>query len=123
MEKKIYLNLKTPISKGDGEFLNKLKITIDYQKGGINYIHGEICESGVYVYITPCTYENGIVGRVFTGDQHKDGYKIMLKQINRNSQKQIDLMAEKVMPYAGVIASLYSDGKHRGIYNLIKSIV
>lgn len=123
MEKKIYLNLKTPISKGNGEFLNKLRINVDYQKGGINYFNGEMCESGVYAYITPCTYENGIVGQVITGDQHKNGYKIMLKQINRKSQKQIDLMAEKVMPYAGVIADLYSEGKHRDIYNLIKSIV
>ena len=123
MEKKIYLNLKTPISKGNGEFLNKLRINVDYQKGCVNYFSGDYSESGVYIYIQPCTYNNGIIGTAITGKQHLDGYKILLKELNRKSQKQIDLMAEKVMPYAGVIADLYSECKHRDIYNLIKSIV
>ena len=123
MVKKMYLELKQPITRAGGEPLNKLRINVDYQKGGMNYFSGDYSESGVYIYIQPCTYNNGIVGTVITGKQHLDGYKILLKELNRKSQKQIDLMAEKVLPYAQQIADLYSDGRHQDIYNLVKSIV
>lgn len=119
----MYLELKQPITRAGGEPLNKLRINVDYQKGGVNYFSGDYNEGGVYVYIQPCTYNNGIVGTVITGKQHLDGYKILLKELNRKSQKQIDLMAEKVLPYAQQIADLYSDGRHQDIYNLVKSIV
>ena len=122
MEKKIYLNLSKPITTSS-QLLNKLRIEVDYQKGGMNFFDGSINESGVYVYVTPCSYENGIVGQVISGNRHSDGYKILLKEIGRRSQKQIDLMAEKVLPYAQQIADLYSDGRHQDIYNLVKSIV
>ena len=123
MDKKMYLELKQPITRAGGEPLNKLRINVDYQKGGVNYFSGDYSESGVYIYIQPCTYNNGIIGTVITGKQHLDGYKILLKELNRKSQKQIDLMAENVLPYAQHIADLYSDGRHQDIYNLVKSIV
>ena len=123
METKMYLELKQPITRAGGEPLNKLRVNVDYQKGGVNYFSGDYNESGVYIYIQPCTYNNGIIGTVITGKQHLDGYKILLKELNRKSQKQIDLMAEKVLPYAQQIADLYSDGRHQDIYNLVKSIV
>lgn len=119
----MYLELKQPITRAGGEPLNKLRLNVDYQKGGVNYFSGDYSGSGVYIYIQPCTYNNGIIGTVITGKQHLDGYKILLKELNRKSQKQIDLMAEKVLPYAQQIADLYSDGRHQDIYNLVKSIV
>jgi hypothetical protein len=123
METKIYVDLKTPVNTGSGKILNKLRINVDHQKGGINYFSGEYSETGVYVYIQPCTNENGIVGTVITGKQHYDGYKILLKELGRKSQKQIDLMAAKVMPYAQQIADLYSDARHKDIYDLVKTAV
>jgi hypothetical protein len=122
MENKTFIDLKKPVITGAGSTLDKLRIKVDYQKGGINYFSGDICKSGVYVYITPCSYENGIVGQTITGKTHQDGYKILLKELNRKSQKQIDLAAGKIMPYAQQISDLYSDAKHREIYELIKSI-
>lgn len=122
MDKKIYVELKTPVNVGNNKQLNKLRINVDYQKDHINYFNGDIEEGGVYVYITPCTYENGCVGTVITGKQHNDGYKILVKEIGRKSQKQINLVSEKVFPYAQQIADLYSDARHQDIYNLIKSI-
>ena len=122
MEKKAILELKTPVVTTN-QVLNKLRIVVDYQKGGVNLFNGDYNNGGVYAYITPCSYSNGIVGQVITGKTHYDGYKILLKGLNRKSQKQIDLMAEKVLPYGQQIADLYSDAKHQEIYNLIMSIV
>ena len=57
------------------------------------------------------------------GAQHVCGYKVMLKAINRKSQKQIDIMADKILPYAQQIADLYSDGRHQDVVKLINDII
>lgn len=120
---KVYVALKTPIERAGSTPLNELRINVDYHKGGINYFNGDCEESGVRVYITP-VYRDGICcSQTISGNLHTDGYKILLKQINRRSQKQINLMAEKIFPYAQQIADLYSDRKHDEIYKLINSIV
>jgi hypothetical protein len=123
METKIYVELKNPINSGGGSILNELRIKVDYQKGGVNYFSGNYSDSGVYVFLTPVRRGNGFESFTITGSQHTSGYKILLKQINRKSQKQIELAAAKVLPYAQQIADLYSDVKHQDVYNLIKSII
>jgi len=122
MHKKVFVDLKTPIISGGGTELKQLRVMVDYEKGGINYFSDSIYKSGVKVYITPCTLTNGIVTQIMLGGQHECGYKIMLKQINRKSQKQIDIMAEKILPYAQQIADLYSDSRHQEIVKLITDI-
>ena len=122
MHKKVFVDLKTPIVSGGGSELKQLRIMVDYEKGGMNYFSGNVYESGVKVYLTPCTVTNGIVTQTIMGEQHVCGYKVMVKQINRKSQKQIDVMAEKILPYAQQIADLYSDAKHQEIVKLICDI-
>lgn len=122
MHKKVFVDLKTPIAQAGGGELKQLRIMVDYEKGGMNYFSGNVYESGVKVYLTPCTVTNGIITQTIMGEQHVCGYKIMLKQINRKSQKQIDIMAEKILPYAQQIADLYSDAKHQEIVKLITDI-
>jgi len=121
MHKKVFVDLKTPVKSASTE-LKQLRIMVDYEKGGMNYFSGNVYESGVKVYLTPCTVTNGIVTQTILGEQHVCGYKVMLKQINRKSQKQIDVMAEKILPYAQQIADLYSDAKHQEIVKLIADI-
>ena len=122
MHKKVFVDLNEPIKQRSGSELNKLRVMVDYQASGCNYFSGQMTRSGVYVYIIPCGMSNGVITTVITGNQHNDGYKILIKQINRKSQKQIDLVAEKVFPYAQQIADLYSDGRHEDVFKLIKSI-
>ena len=122
MHKKVFVDLKTPIAQAGGGELKQLRIMVDYEKGGMNSFSGNVYESGVKVYLTPCTVTNGIITQTIMGEQHVCGYKVMLKQINRKSQKQIDIMAEKILPYAQQIADLYSDAKHKEIVKLITDI-
>ena len=116
-----YPILKKPIAGGHGQ-LDKLKVEIDYQKGGFSVLSGEYSDSGVYVYLTPCAHENGITSTYINGDLHTMGFKILLKKMGRKSQKQINIVAELIMPKAQEIADLYSTGNHIEIYNLIKEI-
>jgi hypothetical protein len=122
METKVYVSLKTPIAHV-GNTYDELRINVGYQKGGVNYFSGNIENSGVFVYLTP-VHRSGIsVGQTICGDQHISGYKILCKPLNRKSQKQINLVAEKVLTHASEIADLYSDYKHREVVNLIKTLV
>jgi hypothetical protein len=116
-----YPILKNPIAGGHGP-LDKLKVEIDYQKGGFSVLSGEYSDSGVYAYLTPCSHENGITSTYINGDLHTMGFKILLKKMGRKSQKQINIVAELIMPKAQEIADLYSTGNHREVYNLIKEI-
>ena len=120
---KDYQLLKTPIESGrPTEPLNKLCIEIDYLKGGWSPLTGECSPSGIYVILTPCRHENGTIGMFWNGDTHTMGYKILLKELSRKSQKQIDLAAELIIPYANQIADYYSDKKHDAVYKLIMKV-
>jgi len=121
METKIYVSLKTPIAHVGNNY-DELRINVDYQKGGINYFSGNIEDSGVFVYLTPVHRDGISVGQTICGDQHVSGYKILCKPLNRKSQKQINLVAEKVLKHASEIADLYSDRKHQEVFNLIKTL-
>lgn len=118
-----YKALIAPIIRPNGEPLDNLRINIDYQKGGINYFTGNYCDSGVYVYFTPCIVGNGFISTTISGNTHIDGYKILLKPIGRKSQKQIEIMAGKILPHAQEIARMYSEAKHSEIYDYVKMLV
>lgn len=122
METKVYVSLKAPIAHV-GNTYDELRINVNYQKGGINYWNGKMEESGVFVYLTPVHRDGICVGQTICGDRHISGYKILCKPLNRKSQKQINLVAEKVLKHASEIADLYSDYKHQEVFNLIKTLV
>ena len=120
---KDYPILKKPIQSGrKDEPLNKLCIEVEHQKGGWSCLTGEYSVSGVYVVLTPCRYENGIFSTFINGQMHTMGYKILLKEMGRKSQKQIDLAADLIIPYAQQIADYYSEGKHEAVYKFIKKV-
>ena len=118
----IYVKLKRGINVTD-QVLDELKIDVDYQKGGINYFNGNIEKRGIYIVVKPCRRHHGIVSTMICGNRHANGYKVLIRELGRKSQKQIDFVADKVMPFAEKIADLYSEEKHNEIYDLIKSRV
>ena len=116
-----YPILKKPIAGGHGP-LDKLKVEIDYQKGGFSVLSGEYSDGGVYVYLTPCAHENGITSTYINGDLHTMGFKILLKKMGRKSQKQIDLAASLIIPYAQQIADYYSKREYDAVHKLIMKV-
>jgi len=117
MENLVFVELKTPIGKHD-----KLMVEVGYELGGHNWFTGGINERGIYIYLTPCTCENGIVSHSITGKQHESGYKILLKELKRNNKNQIALASGLILPYAQQIADYYSDGQHNAVYNMIMKL-
>ena len=123
-ETKVFAKLNSPIIRsGCRDALDELKIMVDYQKAGYNYFSGNFNEGGVYVYFTPVHRSGMITSQSLLGELHECGYKILLKPLNRKSQKQINLMAEKVIPHAQEIADLYCVAKHREIYDKVKQLI
>ena len=123
MNDSVYVKLKKPIVRGQHlDTLDELKICVDYQKGGYSYFTGDVEEGGVYVYLTPVHRNNGIVSTTIDGNMHNSGYKILLKELGRKSQKQINIAAELVLPYADQIADYYSEGQHQAVYNFVMKI-
>ena len=116
-----YPILKTPIKGGHGP-LDKLRVEVDYQKGGFGILSGEYSDSGVYVSLTPCMHENGVTGTYINGDLHTMGFKILLKKMGRKSQKQIDLASERIIPYAQKIADYYSERDYNSVHTLIMKV-
>lgn len=118
-----YPKLATPIDSGrSDEPLNKLRVEIDHTHGGCSFLTGEYYESGVYVFLTPCRCENGIVGTYWNGKTHTMGYKILLREMSRKSQKALERAAELILPHAQEIADRYSDGNHSIVYNYIMKL-
>ena len=117
-----YKELKTPIQGSRPEEpLNELRVEVNYQLGGHNWFSGDIDSRGVFLSLTPVRRGNGFISTRIDGKLHTMGYKILLKELGRKSQKQLDLAAERVLPFAGAIADLYSEGKHNEIVQLVKN--
>jgi hypothetical protein len=102
--------------------LDELRVRVDYQKGGFNYFTDNMESSGVYVYFTPVHRNNGIVGQTIDGNLHNSGYKVLIKELGRKSQKQINLVAEAVLPKAEQIADYYSERQHQAVLNLLREL-
>lgn len=123
MNDSVYVKLKKPIVRGQHlDTLDELKICVDYQKGGYNYYTGELESNGVYVYLTPVHRTNWSVGSTIDGNMHNSGYKVLIKELGRKSQKQINLVAEAVFPKAEQIADYYSERQHQAVLGLLKEL-
>lgn len=123
MNDSVYVKLKKPIVRGQHlDTLDELRVRVDYQKGGYNYFTDDMESSGVYVYLTPVHRNNGIVGQTIDGNLHNSGYKVLVKELGRKSQKQINLVAEAVFPKAEQIADYYSERQHQAVLGLLKEL-
>ena len=100
MSDAIYVRMKKPIVRPQLDTLDELRVRVDYQKGGYNYYTGNVESNGVYVYLTPVHRVNGIVSQTIDGNIHNSGYKVLIKELGRKSQKQINLVAEAVGQHA-----------------------
>ena len=109
-----------PINRVGGEALDELKIRVRYDKGGY---YGK---RGVYAYITPVHREKineSFVSETCTllGDMHESGFKMLLCELGRKSQKVEDEIASKIEAKADEIATLWNEQKHTEVANILKA--
>lgn len=71
----------------------KIKVEVDYSRGGINYLSGNMNDRGVYVYVTPVTLTRHTFsdGKAYTTESFAVFHglkKLIMPLMRRNASKQ-----------------------------------
>lgn len=109
-----------PINRVGGDALDELKIRVCYDKGGY---YGK---RGVYAYIRPVHRDivgNGLMTESCSvcGEMHENGFKMLLRELSRKSQKVEDEFASKIEAKADEIASLWNEYKHNDVADILRN--
>ena len=99
---------------------NILAIEVDYYKGGFNPFTGKQEGRGVYVHVRPEKVENNCRSFNPFGEFT---FKILVKNLNRKSQKQIDMVGEKIAPHIDGLVAIAETKDKRAFYDKVMSIV
>lgn len=124
-----YLKPIPPIKANVNSVLDKLSVEVDYEKGGWNCFTGDINERGIYVHVTPTRIEehefNGktYYSRVttITGDMSVSGFKVFIKPLNRRSDKQLDIIYNKVGEIIDNVVNEFVNGNYQKVAQMLKS--
>lgn len=101
---------------------NTIEIKVTYDKGGYNPFNGRNEGRGIYLHISPITvtshgnYEE-ISYIAFTG------VKYFLKELGRKSQKQLEIIENKLEPQFEEIAKMFEKNDRQGILNLLMEVL
>ena len=78
--------------KAFGKECNALNIQVAYEEGGYNWYNGQFNRRGIYVRVSPCEVNPSSYGRSIKY-QLGQGAKVLVKELGRFSQKQLDSVA------------------------------
>lgn len=118
----IYKNI-TPINRAGSEPLNELKISVRYDKGGINYFTGQSERRGIYVHFKPVHRGGMFETTTLLGSNKESGFKVFVRDLGRKSQKQMDDIALRMEPLADDIAKKWDTEDWKGIYQMVMEAV
>ena len=99
---------------------NTLTIEVDYHKGGFNPFTGKQEGRGVYVLVRPSKVENGMRSFMLFGEFT---FKILVKEMGRKSQKQIDMVGERIAPHIDELVAIAETKDKHAFYDKVMSIV
>lgn len=91
MELEVFVKFQNPIKN-----LNELRVSVDYQKGGMNYFNGNMEQGGIYVYLTPTERTKYGFRTIISGNKKEMGFKIFIRPLGRKSQKAIEEVFNKI---------------------------
>ena len=123
-----YLKPIPPIKTGHGDdVLDKLSISVDYEKGGWSCFTGDINERGIYVYVTPTridTHEfKGHISHsrhtIITGNKRLSGFKVLVMPLNRKSTKALDIYYNKVGKVVDKVVEEFVNGNYANVAKLL----
>ena len=112
---KVYEKLKEPIGK-----YSELKIEVDYDLGGPNYFSGGYSKRGIYLYLKPISRSATSEESTLMGGERESGFKVLLEELSRRSQKKIDLQFTKIKKVSKQICSFYYADENKQILSIIK---
>lgn len=105
-------------SKIDG--YTHVKISLGYDKGGMNYFSGNINPRGIYLYIHP-TNASGCQYTIL-GNSRACGGKIFIKELSRRNRKAENTAWTIISPFLDEIVENYTIGRNDLIFALLKRI-
>ena len=120
MNTEFFVKLQNPIQRADSSALDELRVSIDQDKGGFNYVYGNYEECGVKIFFTPIHRERNIFSTTPLGDLVESGFKIHVFDAKRKSQKKIDKVANAIKPLLDKFGEIWgqTDFNHR-IANMV----
>lgn len=106
-----------------GEDVNTIELRVSYQLGGHNVFTGRQEGRGVYLSVTPCNvnHDGSFACRSFMVFG-KMNFKMLVKPLNRKSQKAIDEVAAKVDLHKEEIAAIVEKMDERAVYDFVMSL-
>lgn len=101
----------------DGEASNNrthLKISVGYQKGGVNWYNGQHETGGIYVYFTPVRKEQWSVSQILG-----EGYKIHVADSNRKNTRKMEKIFNALEPKMDALKDFYVAEDKQAIFALL----
>lgn len=100
----------------------ELEISIIYSLGGMNYFSDRKSARGIYLHLSPCSRVNGMVQSTMLGGQRESGFKVLLEELPRKSQKRIDYWVNRIEPMVSQIGELYAANENQKLIDMVKGI-
>lgn len=120
MEREVFVKFPNPIKN-----LNELRVSVDYQKGGMNYFNGSFEQGGVYVYLTPTERTQYGFRAIISGNKREMGFKILVRPLGRKSQKAIEEVFNKINQNELLekVTNYFEQERYSDIVRIIKGTV
>lgn len=97
-----------------------LKIKIGYELGGYSYFTGKVSKRGIYIYLQEVEKGNG--WEKFTLLGKSNDYKILLKELKRQNNKDMEFYANIMRTNKDLIYKLWCENKGNEIKDLFKVV-
>lgn len=117
--------MKTKVYEQDRRSENesdKIAIELTYNMGRFNYFTYVNEKRGLYLTLTPVTikeYGGGTISESFVGFS---GVKFFLKELSRKSDKQHELLWNKILPHTRELADLFENGDFQSIMDMLNNL-
>lgn len=113
----------------EDSLLDNLSVRVDYEKGGWSCFTGDLNDRGIYVYVQPtCLMYHSYNGKTFvtrktviSGNKKLSGFKVFIKPLTRKSEKQLDIIYNKVGEVIDEVVAAYVNENYTKVAQLLKS--
>jgi hypothetical protein len=117
------LKVYEPLKEKIDEF-GSMKVEVFYTLGGMNYFSGEVQRRGIKLLLKPVNRSvvNGHAiesSVMMSRDRRKEGFAVVLEELNRKSQKKLVQWFNKIKPFVKDIVALYEAGQYQEIIKLV----